>query len=90
MSEKTSQGRHNIILENRSRLLLTGITEVERFDESEMKLFTELGELRITGVKLHISDMSVGSGELNVEGEINSMTYESRKTHRGLFSKIKG
>ena len=34
-------GSHSLILENRSRLELTGVTDVDRFDEQEIALFTQ-------------------------------------------------
>ena len=79
-------------VEDRKKLFLTGITEVGSFDDSGMHLFTELGELYIKGSALRISDMSVESGELNVEGEISSMSYESRKTKKrqGLLGRLSG
>ena len=89
MAERAAQGRHNIILENRSRL--TGVKEMLRFDETEVRMFTELGELRIKGSGLHISDMSVDSGELNIEGKISSMTYENDRTKKrtAVFDRLK-
>ena len=44
-----TQGRHNAILENRQRLQLSGVTDVDSFDEDEIRLFTQLGELTIKG-----------------------------------------
>lgn len=39
------QGRHNAILEDRSKLMLTGVNDVERFDENTVVLYTSLGSL---------------------------------------------
>ncbi|MBP3798095.1 MAG: sporulation protein YabP [Ruminococcus sp.] len=72
------QGRHNAILENRSKLMLTGVNEVERFDENIVVLYTQLGQLTVKGEKLHISEMSVDSGELNIDGEISGLIYGER------------
>ncbi len=68
-------GRHGVILENRQRLELTGVTDVDRFNENEILLFTQLGELTVRGSSLHINEMSVGSGALSVEGEISALIY---------------
>lgn len=69
------QGRHNAILENRTRLMLTGVNDVESFDEKQIILYTQLGELTVKGDKLHVSEMSIESGELNVDGEITALIY---------------
>ena len=42
-------GHHNLILEDRSKLTLTGVTDVDCFDERMINLFTGLGELTIKG-----------------------------------------
>ncbi|MBR6873233.1 MAG: sporulation protein YabP [Ruminococcus sp.] len=83
-------GRHDLILENRSRLELTGITDVDRFDEQEIALFTQLGELTIRGKGLHINEMSVGSGKLSVEGDITALIYgeKDRKKKLSLLGKL--
>lgn len=70
-----TQGRHNAIMENRSKLMLTGVNDVESFDEKQIILYTQLGELTIRGEKLHVSEMSIESGELNVDGEISALVY---------------
>jgi len=64
------QGKHNLILENRSRLMLSGVTDVDCFNEEEIRLFTQLGELTIRGRNLHINEMSVESGDISVEGDV--------------------
>ena len=84
------QGRHNVILENRSKLVLTGITDVDNFDDTTITLFTELGELIIRGRKLHINLMNVETGDLTVEGDICSLVYgdKDRKKKPSTFGKL--
>ncbi|MGN1114185.1 MAG: sporulation protein YabP [Oscillospiraceae bacterium] len=78
------QGKHNLILENRSHMVLSGITDVDSFNEEEIVLFTELGELSIRGKNLHINEMSVDSGDLSVEGEIWSILYGEKGRNKKL------
>lgn len=82
--------RHNAILEDRSKLMLTGVTDVENFDENKVYLYTQLGELVIRGKQLHVNEISLESGELTVEGEINALIYgdKDRTKKLGLFGKI--
>ena len=84
------QGRHNAIMENRSKLMLTGVNDVERFDENAVVLYTQLGELTIKGEKLPISEMSLESGELNIDGEISALIYGQRDavSKLGFFGKL--
>ena len=57
-------GHHNLILEDRAKLTLTGVTDVDCFDERMINLFTGLGELTIKGRNLHINDVSVETGDI--------------------------
>ncbi len=79
-----TQGRHNVILENRARLSLSGVTDVDRFNEEEICLFTQLGELTIRGSDLHINEMSVGSGDVLVEGDICALVYGDKDRRKKL------
>lgn len=76
--------RHNAILEDRQRLMLTGVTDVDRFDEKLVVLFTQLGELVIKGSDLHVNEMSLESGELTVQGDICSLTYGEKDSTKKL------
>ena len=73
---------HNIILENRKSLTISGITDVDSFDEREIRLYTQHGELVIKGRELHIDSMSVETGDMTIAGDIWSLTYGD-KDRRG-------
>lgn len=83
--EKTKQGNHNAILENRKSLLLTGVTDVDSFDERTITLFTQLGELTVQGRSLHINRMSVETGEMSIDGDIWALIY-GEKDKQGPLS----
>jgi sporulation protein YabP len=82
--------RHNAILEDRSRLTLTGVTDVDSFDEKLVVLYTQLGELVIKGRGLHVSEMSLESGDLTLEGDVSSLSYGERDATKklGFFGKL--
>ena len=83
-------GKHNLILENRSHLVLSGVTDVDSFNEEEICLFTQLGELTIRGNNLHINEMSVENGDISVEGDVWSLAYgdKSRKKKLTAIGKL--
>ncbi len=80
----------NLILENRERLSISGVIDVESFNESCIIVETELGMLSIRGEDLHISKLSIDSSELNVEGGIMSLEYVDSPSSRGggFFSRL--
>ena len=66
---------HNIIIEGRKKLSVSGVTEVDRFDENTVIFYTSMGELTVKGDDLRVNDLSVSNGEMNIEGRINSVSY---------------
>ena len=73
--KKTSLLPHNCILEDRRTLSVTGVNDVDSFDEQTIVAVTDLGELTIRGEKLHITRLSLEIGELQVEGNIAALSY---------------
>lgn len=78
MQDKEIKKSHNLILENRKSLSISGITDVDSFDERTICLYTELGELTIQGRELHIDSMSVETGNMSITGDIWAVVYGDR------------
>ena len=82
---------HRLELVGRERLTVTGVEDVERFDENNIVMSTSAGMLVITGEELHIGKLALDGGELHVEGRIDSMNYEEDTHGRsGFFSRLFG
>ena len=93
MSEEKTVPRnqtHNIILENRRMLHISGVQEVSVFDENYAVMQTVMGELEVRGEGLHISELSVGSGDLFVEGKIQDLNYREKAEKIGLWERLFG
>lgn len=89
--EKTLNRFHNIILENRNILNVSGVEDVDSFDEHSIVIFTQMGVLAVKGENLHINKFSVEGGDLSIEGKIYSMAYTDDfggKSQGGFFSKM--
>ena len=77
MNYESVQGAaHHLELEGRERLTVSGVEDVERFDETGIVMSTTAGTLVVTGEDLHIGKLSLDGGELHVEGRIDSVSYE--------------
>ncbi|MBR5272447.1 MAG: sporulation protein YabP [Clostridia bacterium] len=80
---------HNIILEGRKVLRMSGVKDVDSFDEQTVVTFTNMGELTIRGENIHVSKLNTETGELSLEGEFYALYYsDSTKQNGGFFSKI--
>ncbi len=75
MQETENSGLHLVTLEDRKSLSISGITDIDRFDEREIVLYTSMGELTITGKELHIHAISIENGSLSVDGDIWALQY---------------
>jgi len=87
--EKNIAVAHNVILENRNKMSISGVNDVDSFDDRIIKAYTEMGGLLIKGSNLHIEELSVDVGELKIEGIIDSFEYtEGKRSGKSVFSKI--
>lgn len=82
---------HRLELTGRERLTVSGVEDVERFDETGIVMSTGAGMLVVTGEGLHIGKLSLDGGELHVDGRIDSISYEEGGSERGgLFQRLFG
>lgn len=80
---------HSLILENRNKLSLTGVTDVDSFDETTIVAYTDYGELTVSGSDLHICVLNIEHGELTVEGNIAGLNYLNQQPKSsGFFSRM--
>ncbi len=89
--QKTEQEKrsHNLVLENRKMLKATGVADVEGFDETKIYAMLENISFTIGGKNLKVISFSAESGNLVVEGEIDSVTYSNALSRKaGLFARI--
>ena len=87
---RTATG-HSVTLEERERLCVSGVEEVESFDENTIVMATTGGGLVVRGSGLHIEQLSLEGGQLRVEGQVESLTYEEDRGGRGgLLARLFG
>ena len=82
---------HRVELDGRERLIVTGVDDVDRFDENEIVMSTSAGMLIVTGESLHLGKLSLDGGELHVDGHIDSLLYEDAgRSSGGFLSRLLG
>ncbi|MBE6893726.1 MAG: sporulation protein [Oscillospiraceae bacterium] len=89
--QKNEQGKrfHNLVLDDRKVLKATGVADVEGFDETKIYAMLENLSFTIGGKNLKVVSFSAESGNLVVEGEIDSVTYSNALSRKaGLFARI--
>lgn len=90
--EKTrSVGKpHHVIMEERSKLSVTGVEDVPSFDEDQIVMRTAQGSLIVRGSNLHIGKLTLDSGEVAIDGLVNELCYEENAPSGGFWSRLFG
>ncbi len=82
---------HDITLRNRKILDITGVKQVESFDNEEFLLETEMGFRSIRGHNLHMKNLNVEQGLVSIEGKIYDLVYLDENQNdksKGFFGKL--
>ena len=79
---------HNIIMENRKSMRISGVKDIDAFSENRIVLSTVMGELVIKGEDLHIGDLDAESGDLSMTGCVNSIVYSRHSVMDGPVKKL--
>ncbi|MBQ7870776.1 MAG: sporulation protein YabP [Oscillospiraceae bacterium] len=88
-TEMQRQEPHELRLEERKKLSVTGVREVESFDEETVIMHTVCGVLIVRGQELHLQTLSIDGGCVAVDGTIEALSYaEPQKRGGGFFSRL--
>ena len=72
---KTKQLAHDIIMKRRQTIEITGVKQVESFDNEEFLLETNMGYLSIRGENLQMKNLDVDAGIVSIKGKIFDLIY---------------
>lgn len=79
-----------LTLDNRHKLAVSGVQDVESFEENAVVLHTNRGVLVIRGQDLHLRQLSVDGGQVVVEGSVDALIYEESRKEGGFLSRLFG
>ncbi len=82
---------HQLLLKKREDLQVDGVLNVESFDEAEIMVETVAGGLIVRGEDLHIAQLNLDAGEMQVHGFVESIEYTGDalgKKARGVLSRL--
>ena len=87
---KVARG-HQLVMENREQISLTGVQKVQSFDPKEIVLETELGILSIKGDQLGIKLLNLEEGLVDLQGHVAALIYQRNSSEgfrQGFFNRI--
>ena len=81
---------HIITIDNRQKMSITEVGDIDSFDEEEICANLKVGGLQLKGKNLHIQQLDLSEGKAVITGEIHSLAYTQRKDkkEKGLLKKI--
>lgn len=87
---KAMEVPHKLTLDARSRLSMSGVVEVESFDENTILLTTTRGPMTVHGQHLHLQQLSLSGGEVLIEGTVDAIVYEDESPAGGFLARLFG
>jgi len=87
---RTPEKSHEINMNNRESLNITGVSHVGSFDEHEVVLETNMGVLVIKGRDLAITQLNLDEGNLSVEGLVKCLDYAEEGLLKDMKNRSKG
>jgi sporulation protein YabP len=88
---KPSTPDHDVVMRGRKILDITGVKQVESFDNEEFLLETSMGFLAIKGQNLQMKNLDVEKGIVSIKGKIFDLVYldeQHGEKAKGFFSKL--
>ena len=79
---------HAIRILDRKKTSITGVEDVDCFNEQVVVLRTPLGMLTVTGAQLNISHLNLQEGRVEIEGEFDALEYTGGRKKGGLLSRL--
>lgn len=92
MDKDIITSNHNIAINTRKSINITGVKKIENFDENEFMLETNMGYLMIKGSSLEIIKLDTYQGDVSIKGKIDSLNYlensNKKENKESVFSKL--
>src|SRR5690625_338855 len=86
-----TQKAHNIKINNRKELEISGVKDIDSFDNEEFLIETVMGYLVIRGHQLQLKNLNVDEGMIQIKGKIYELMYveqEHEGKTKGLLNRL--
>ena len=82
--ERKNRKIHNVVLYDRKQMTIAGVVRVDNFNENIIVLATENARMTVEGESLHISRLSLETGDMNIDGSITGLFYSDNNENDNL------
>lgn len=87
MSDVKQINEHSLKYES-GRIFVTGVVNVDSFDEKEVELRLATSSLTLKGSGFKLDEMEVKSGILSLQGKLSSLNYHEKAEKMGLVKRL--
>lgn len=87
----TAPLEHSVKINRRKEMEITGVKEVDSFDNEEFLLETVMGYLIVRGQNLQLKNLDVIKGHVSIKGKIYELSYvdeQSEEKAKGFLGKL--
>ena len=78
---------HSVVIDGRNRAVLTGVEDVDCFNEETAVIKCAMGEITVTGAGLRVSNLDLEKGTVALEGRIDSLEYGAVRK-KGFLARV--
>lgn len=78
---------HSVAIDGRARAHITGVEDVDCFNEETAVITSSMGSITVTGAGLKVSRLDLDKGAVTLEGRIDSLEYGAVRKG-GLLSRV--
>jgi len=83
---------HDLKLENRNKLFITGISKIDSLNSEEFLIQTSYGLLLVKGENLLMQQLDIDKGNIWIEGNVTGIEYinetKDKKPKTGFVGKL--
>ncbi len=89
--ENVLVGSHEVKINDRKHIVLSGIKKIASFDREEFVMESHLGVIVLKGTELELIKLDTHEGNLSIKGLINNLSYmdeQKKNKDESLWSKL--
>lgn len=90
MTDDTLKKSQNIVLEDRAKLSISGVEQVDNFNETVITLETVRGGVTVKGEDLNISSLNLEEGKVMIDGLVSGISYSDKEGGSGKSGSFLG
>ena len=88
MSEEFNKRKHTMFIANRENAEISGVTDVDSFNEEEIRAASDYGDIIIKGTDLQVEALDLESGVLKICGSIAAVIYADKPIAKSIFGRM--